>query len=624
MSRNYNCLIVIATGFIFLLGCSTAGQHREKIDQTAYKIIEQKQMEAIGKTEPFSIESPQDTLRRRLMLEQNLPYSNPASLNTKDLEPIDHWPKDDYLDRDKTALTEEVFSGTGPIQLSLIDALQIAAKNNRQYQSMKENVFVAALGLDLERDEFRNTFAGAFSSDISANLGGDETTSGIQNSGAVGLSRRFLNGISLTTQIGMDLVKLLNPFSSSSYSLFGDASISIPLMRGSGKHIVAEPLIQAERDALYAIYDFEQYKRQFAVNITEEYLVTLQAIDRIENDKASYESSVTSTRLSRRKADAGLEKVSDVDLAIQREFSSRTSWIRSQFQYQDRLDSLKIQLGLPPDVQIELDRDELMRLTASAQSIIESATTSVIEEEVPPADAPANLKPISRENAGPMELEEDIAIQLALDNRLDLRIALGNLYDARRRVVIAADALRAEFTLLGNASFGETRSLGSADNPSTIDPNFEKGRYNALLNLDLPLERTREIISYRQSIINLERAVRDYQELEDSIKMDIRSRLRNLHQNREQLIIEAQSVAFNERREKNQILALQAGRVTIRDVVDSQDSLVSAQNSLTDALVSYRLSELRLQQELDLLQIDPDGLWKEISPEELKNERQSE
>ena len=616
-------ILVFGIVAVVFHGCSTAGKYREDIDKTAYKIIEQKQMEALGKAEPFSVEPPAVTLRRRLMIDQNLPYAHPSSLGTKDLEPIEHWPKDDYLNAG-----EEISVATGtysePLRLKLIDVLQIAAQNNRTYQSQKENVFRSALNLDLQRDQFRNTFTGSMESTFSTNLADKNATYGSENSGGLNLSRRFLNGMTLSTRIGMDLVKMLNPFSASSYSLFGDASISIPLMRGAGKHIVAEPLIQSERDALYSIYDFERYKREFAVNITRYYLSALQSIDRIENAKASYERAIRSTRYIRRQADAGKQKPYEVDQAFQSEYNARISWMSSEFGYEDSLDSLKTQLGLPPDAQIELDREELGRLTQSALSIIKDVTIAADEEEVPPADAPVSYPPISRENAGPYELEEDLAIQLSLENRLDLRAQLGNVYDSQRAVVIAADDLRAELTLLGSTSFGQGRSLGSAGSPSTIDPDFEKGRYNALLSLDLPIERTREIVSYRQSILNLERAVRDYQNLEDSIKLNIRASLRDLHESRENLQTAALQVMLNERRVTMMDLLLQAGRAVIRDVLDAQRDLVNSQNSLTTAMVNYRLAELGLQRDLDVLEIDPDGIWKEISPEELKNERQSE
>ena len=602
---------------LLIIGCSTAGKHRENIDKTAYTIIEEKQMKAFGKTEPFSVEPPEDTLRRRLMIEQNIPYSSPASLGAKNLEPIEHWPKDNYLDA-KDIKNATSYNPENPLKLTLVDILQIAAQNNRQYQSSKESVFREALSLDLQRDNFRHTFAGSIDSGLSADLGGDETTSGSENTGLVNYSRKFLNGITLTSRIGLDMVKMLNPFSASSYSLFGDASISVPLLRGAGRHIVAEPLIQAERNTLYAIYDFERYKRSFAVSMTNTYLSTLQVIDQIDNAEANYRRSITSTRLIRRLSDAGKQDPVDVDQSIQQEYSSRNSWIGSQFRYQSSLDSLKIQLGLPPDVEIELDRNELDRLTQSAKSLIREVSVEADGEEVPPADAPVTLQPFTMENAGPMELEESQAIQLALDNRLDLRVAQGNIYDAQRNVVVAADALRAEFNLLGSATVGEGRSLGSASRSDNLDLDFEKGRYNALVSLDLPIERTREIVTYRQSILSLERAVRDLQDLEDSIKLNIRGLLRDLQEARESLQIEAQSVVLNQRRVSMTDLKLQAGRAVIRDVLDAQRDLLSSQNSLTSAMVNYRMAELELQRDLDILIIDENGIWNEFSAQELK------
>lgn len=650
------------------------------MDQTAAKIIQQKQMEALGHTEPFSLEPPELTLRKKLMLDQELPYKSPASLGTKNLEPIPFWPKDDYLEAKAgigaatpfipgatdivldatdsvmnatdsvTSATDSVTSATDsvmdatdesvadllsgiaagatetvpPLRLTLLDALQTAAQNNRQYQSQKENVFRAALNLDLQRDAFRNTFAGSWDSTLSADLGGNETTSGDTNRGLASLSRKFLNGISVSARIGLDLVKMLNPFSASSASLFGDASITIPLLRGSGKHIVAEPLTQAERSAIYAIYTFERYKRTFAVQVASNYLSVLQSIDQINNQKANYERTVTSTRLVRRQADAGKKSPIEVDQAIQDELSSRNAWISSQYNYQNSLDSFKITLGLPPDAQIELDRSELDRLVEATKKITEIDVAGMMEVEVPPADAPVMLQPPSNEGAGPLELDEDFALQLALENRLDLRTAIGNVYDAQRAVVVAADALRAELSLLGSAAAGESRGLGSAGQPDNFDLDFEKGRYNALVSLDLPLERTREIIAYRQSILNLERAVRDYQDLEDSIKNNVRTRLRTLMDNRSSLQIQAQAVELAERRVRSTNLSLQAGRVIIRDVLEAQRSLLTSQNSLTSAMVRYRTGELELQRDLDVLQVDETGMWKEFSPQEWKNEHASE
>jgi outer membrane protein TolC len=58
-------------------------------------------------------------------------------------------------------------------------------------------------------------------------------------------------------------------------------------------------------------------------------------------------------------------------------------------------------------------------------------------------------------------------------------------------------------------------------------------------------------------------------------------------------------------------LFLQAGRTEIRDLLEAQEALISAQNSLSGALVGYRVTELQLQRDMGVLAIDAKGLWRE-------------
>ncbi|MFH1741295.1 MAG: TolC family protein [bacterium] len=607
-----------AVWVLLLLSCHSAGKYREQADKTAEKIIEQKQMEALGRTEPFSIESPEDALRRRLLLAQNLPYVEPASLGTKNLKPTEHWPDDDYLGSVESA-TSEVVSATDaePLKLTLMDALQIAAHNSREYRDSKENVFRTALRLDLERDIFRNTFSGLAEGMFSTDEGGRDTVKGFESTRVLGLSRTLKSGVGLTAQIGLDMVHLLSPDNESSKASFADASISIPLLRGAGRHIVTEPLTQAERNAVYAIHDFERYKRSFAVRVANSYLSVLQGADAIQNAEENYKGLISSTRRARRLAEAGSKPAVEVDEAFQAELSARDRWVRARESHKRGLDQLKMLLGLPTDAEIELDQEELQRLSAPSVDMSASGQQSDSGEETPSADTAIILEEPTRENAGPFELEESIAIQLAFENRLDLRTVQGRVYDAQRAVVVAADRLKPELTLLGRANVGEGRSLGSADLPDAVDIDFDKGFYSALLSIDLPLERTAEKIAYRQSFIDLEAAVRDLQEIEDQIKLEVRDGLRNLLESRLSLEIETQAVELAERRVRSTELLLQAGRVEMRFVLDARQALLSAQNGMTGAMVNYRIAELELQRDLGVLQVDEKGIWKEFSPSEV-------
>jgi outer membrane protein TolC len=72
-----------------------------------------------------------------------------------------------------------------------------------------------------------------------------------------------------------------------------------------------------------------------------------------------------------------------------------------------------------------------------------------------------------------------------------------------------------------------------------------------------------------------------------------------------------------EKRQKSTKMFLDAGRAEIRDLLDAQDALLSAQNQLTASIVSYRIAELSIQRDMGVLQVDETGLWKEFSLEVL-------
>ena len=605
------CLKVLLFVFLLLAGCRSPAQYRIKADIIATDIISAKQKEATGKTEPLKIERPSDILRRRLLEQQKLAYSSDASFGTDRLMPIDHWPEPNYPEATYSEnLHNLAIEPNKPVRLSLILALQVGASNSLDYQTQKENVFRTALSLDLTRNNFRNIFSGRVNTDLTEYPSDTEHGSGAD----AGVTRSLKNGIDLSASMAVSLVKLLSHSGASTLGVNTDASITIPLMRGSGEYIAAEPLTQAERNVIYELWDFERYKRTFAVNIARSYFNVLRQMDNVTNAQENYSSAIASSRWSRRRADAGRIPEIEVDQAFQRELGARNSWITAQEQLKSTLDSLKNTLGLPVDALIEVDPNDLVQLRGQYEKILKQIrNTSEYEtsENVPPADAPVNLVPASYEDAGPLEMNESVAINLALEHRLDLQVSLGGVYDAQRQVVVAADSLRAGLTLGGTARISDTDDVGKI--------RFDRGTYAALLTLDLPIERTRERNDYRNSLIDLERATRSVQSLEDQIKLAIRSELRNLLESRETLKIQAQSVAVAEKRVRSTTLFLEAGRAQIRDLLDAQDSLLSAQNSLTRAIVDYRIAELELQRDLGLLDVNEKGLWREFTPEVIKN-----
>ena len=586
-------------------GCRSAGDWRDVADEKAARVLGAVQRDVTGREEPVQIETPAQTLRRRLLLDQGLTVFNEASLGIRDLSTNAYWNGAERLqasDRD-----DSLPLGTNRVlTIGLKDAVQIAARGSRDYQGRKESLFTAALGLDLENQKFRTTFTGMMNASVDSSESEGERETRYGEANKVGASRTFADGTQLSSAIAVDLAGMLTGEKTSSWGLLADASISIPLMRGSGRLVNMESLTQAQRDLVYTVREFEQYKREFMVGIASAYLNVLLTKRMLVNEEENYKRVIISTRRSRRMADANRMSPSDFDQSRQSELSARNSWISAFESYDASLEAFKGQLGLPPDARIDLADQDLEELQAYVEKF---AKTELGEYDAGEAAAPLALeRPKSVDEAGALKDQVDRAIALAVENRLDFRSNIDRIEDAQRQVLIAEDALRAEVTLGGRASAGEGAKAGSDENGEF---NLGEAVFGSTLSIDLPFERTAERNAYRGSLIQLEGAVRAYQAAEDALKESVRAAIRSLRETREQLKIQYLAVSLAERRVRNNDLLLQAGRAEMRDVLEAQAALLSAQNALFSAIRSYRVRELELQKELGLLEVTIDGVWRE-------------
>ncbi len=608
--RRWLGIGLCAMAGLMLSACRSPTGHREKADRTATRIVEQREQELFGRETAFSIERPVDTLRRRLLREQDLPSAGVEALGTDRLTPIPHWPEADYPRAgEDPPPADSAKTDFAPFSLDLTAALEVGAANSREYQDRKEDIYRAALSLDLETFQFRNTYLGTFDSTYTDDRSGEEgDTRGIVNTATLGVSRTLQTGAALSSRIMFDLVKLLTLDKESAYGVMADLSVTVPLLRGAGRHVVTEPLTQAERNVIYSMYTFENFKRRYAVRVASEYLQVLQQLDQVRNAEDNYERVAVSARRARRLADAGRLPEIQVDQAQQEELRARDRWLSAVSTYERRLDQLKITLGLPADAQVELDGADLGRLTDEMEAWVLEQQEALLEIEKEGRDETSLSEQIQREE----RISSEAAIRLAFEHRLDMSIARGRVFDAQRAVTVAADRLRLSANLTGSAQAGSRRGLGSAGmGDARFDPG--EGIYSAGLAVDVPWSRTEQRNAYRDSFIALERATRSVQDLEDQVKSEVRNALRVLIQARESMAIQARSVELAQRRVDSTELFLQAGRAQIRDVLEAQEALVSARDALTSAVVTYRLAELELQRDMGVLEVDEHGLWTEYA-----------
>jgi len=457
--------------------------------------------------------------------------------------------------------------------IGLAQAVAIATAYNRDFQRQKEELYLPALDVTLARHQFARQWFGTIDAGYIKN-GDDES---VGSDGGLGFDQLLADGAQIGASIAIDWARFLTGDPRTSLGSVLSASVTQPLLRGRGRRIVQENLTQAERDVLYQIRSFNRYRKTFVVSIVAAYYRVLQRRDAVTNAENNYNSRVESRKRLEMEAEAGRKNPFEVDQARQSELRARDSYVQALERYEQQLDEFKIILSLPIHADIELDQNELKAL-----------------EEIGVSE--------------PSYLLDDV-VETALAQRLDLANSKDAIDDAMRRVVIAADGLGAELNL-----------TGSVDVPSTEKTKFDRlqfhrGDYGLFLEADLPLDRKAERNAYRRALITSEQRRREYQNDVDGVELDVRQAYRQLRAAAERHETQRSSLELAKTRVESTTFLLQAGRVTTRDLLESQDALLAAQNDLTAVLVDHAIAKLSFFRDIGILQVKPDGMWEQRAPE---------
>jgi outer membrane protein TolC len=140
---------------------------------------------------------------------------------------------------------------------------------------------------------------------------------------------------------------------------------------------------------------------------------------------------------------------------------------------------------------------------------------------------------------------------------------------------------------------------------------FNEGNYSLGLSADLPLDRKSERNLYRAALITIQQRQRDYDDVKSKVELDVRNSYRRLLQEADSYITQKKSLDLAQKRVDISALLWQTGRANTRDILESQDALLSAQNSLTAALVDHTIAKLTFFKDIDVLQVKPDGMWEQ-------------
>ncbi len=450
--------------------------------------------------------------------------------------------------------------------LNLKEVLITAAKNNREYQSRKEDVYLKALDLTGARFVYRWRW------DTSGGLEyNKEDEHSWATSSSLRLVRWLADGAQITFNLSKDFLQYLTGDKSKSFQSMMQLDLLQPLLKGAGRKVAQENLTQVERDVVYAMRSFLRYQRSFSVDVAQQYFQILLAQDTLTNYWANYLFLSQTRQRIEMMAEAGRLPPLQADQARQNELQAYQDWLRASHDYQSRLDTFRTLLAIPLNQPVVLDKEVLIRLLN--QGVSEPS------------------------------LREEECLQAALTGRLDLLTAADELEDAKRKVAVARDNLHSYLAL-------KLHLETSSDQTEHPTWRLSQPDYSGGLDFSFPFSRVEERNAYQRSLINLERARRQFFLKRDIVTAEVAESYRALEEAYRTYQIQKSSLALAQRRVESTDLLLQAGRATTRDLLEAQEALTRARNALSAAVVNYQISYLRLLRDAELLELDEAGVWK--------------
>lgn len=374
---------------------------------------------------------------------------------------------------------------------------------------------------------------------------------------------------------------------------------------------VIDPLLTLEEEEIKEfntqLYEPDSTEADQLLRISREFELLLNDVRRhvvnvISDDLQKFES-VLPQRLSAMKESAAQAQLQLDFSQAQSRFQSFTDDFDGLVNTSNEILQLIMQGGLSEEERVAL-LDELRNLRQELLLLVQGAAVIQVSSRVELIKIADFDIPLAQ------------ATQIAMEQRLDLMNARARVMDARRRVEVIANDLKA---ILDLGVEGSLSTDPGGENP--FDFRSDTGQLTASLSFDTPLDQINERNAYREALVNYQRARRTYMAIEDSIKADVRSSWRQLNvlkQNLEtsRLAVRIAALQYEsavdegrEPKDPRQAVSNRASGNQGQNLTRALNSILSAQNQLIQNYVSYERNRLNIYRDMGIMEIGSDGIW---------------
>lgn len=454
--------------------------------------------------------------------------------------------------------------GRPALDLSITESFKISQRSGREFLTAEEDYLLASIRLLVERHLWGPRLFNDTS--LVAAGAGDEGNfqHALQVINNLRVTQRLPSGGAVEAGWVWTATEQLREQATGRYRQSSNlvASADIPLLRGAGA-IAREDLIQAERDLVYAARSFERFRRSYLVDIATDYFDLLELRAQIINQERQLEGLINLSEATAARVAAGRLSEFQTAIAANRVLQARADLAGLRERSILAEDRFKVRLGLDPKLPIEI---------------------LPLQLEVPEPDT-----------------TPDMAVQRALEYRLDLQNARDRVNDARRGVANARNQLLPDLNIGGD--IGLPTPPDAREGGLVFDP--DEFTYRGEVRLGLPLDREVERLSLRSAQVSLQRSIRALEQLRDLIAVSVRTSVRNIDLARFQLQLAERQVEINQARLEEQ--ELKQDSVDPQTIVDTRNDLLNAENQRDRARTNLRTAVLQYLLDSDQLRVARDG-----------------
>jgi outer membrane protein TolC len=401
------CSLAIAGG-----GCTRSGYRKQADRDVAAAILGKEQQLGIGMLSSHTAAAPGPESRFFDPSDPDyppMPVDDPVSHGQMAKAGVGFWNQPPREGAAEHSVWRNLLrrGGDGEWVLDLPSAVRVGILNSREFQNEREDLYLSALDVTFERFQFSPQFALGNSTQFSVDgqLRRGRPPAGVRPQEAQRLGVLTDGNVRWLTATGGEL--LAGFANSLVWDFRGDAATQIsgsllnfsvvqPLLRLGGRARTLESLTQSERTLLANVRQMEQFQHGFYVRLAagrfsgegpsrrgavgggglgvlagtpsgrtgapraEGFLGLLEDQQRIRNLEANVARLRESLDQLAAAFDAGrISSRLQVDQARQALFNGQSSLLSSRAAYQSRVDTYKMELGLPPGLEVEF-RDSLL------------------------------------------------------------------------------------------------------------------------------------------------------------------------------------------------------------------------------------------------------------------------